>query len=107
MILIEEKITATAEAYVGITVDDISGYPVMVVSKHGGMDVEQLAETGGGGTVKQFLDPEQKACRYTFMDMLKEIGFQGDNLVKLTDITWKVYETFFAIRGGHGEIIRA
>ena len=103
MILIEEKITATAEAYVGITVDDISGYPVMVVSKHGGMDVEQLAEAGGG-TVKQFLDPEQKACRYTFMDMLKEIGFQGDNLVKLTDITWKVYETFLQYEADTVEI---
>lgn len=93
-ILIEEKITATAEAYIGITVDDINGCPVMVVSKYGGVDVEQLATAGDSGTVKQLLDPEQKACRYTFMDMLKEIGFQGDILVKLTDIAWKVYETF-------------
>ena len=93
-ILIEEKATATAEAYIGITVDDINGCPIMVISKHGGVDVEQLATSGDCGTVKQLLDPEQKACRYTFMDMLKEIGFQGDTLVKLTDMTWKVYETF-------------
>ena len=93
-ILVEEKITATAEAYIGITVDDIRGCPVMVISKHGGVDVEQLATTGNEGTIKQLLDPELKACRYIFMDMLKEIGFHGDSLVKLTNVAWGVYETF-------------
>jgi succinyl-CoA synthetase beta subunit len=67
---------------------------VVVISRHGGVDVEQLATSGSSGTVKQFLDPERKAYRYTFLNMVNRAGFNGNALVKLSDIAWKVYETF-------------
>lgn len=93
LILVEEKITAASEAYIGFTADDLSGRPIAVISSQGGVDVEQLAH-GGGCVVKQPLDPELKAYSHIFLNMAKDVGFQGTVLVQIADIALKMYEIF-------------
>ncbi len=93
LMLVEEKITATAEAYIGFTADDLSGHPIAVISRQGGVDVEEIA-AGSGVVVKQPLDPELKAYKHIFLNMAKEVGFQGSVLVQVADIAEKLYEVF-------------
>lgn len=93
LMLVEEKITATAEAYIGFTADDLSGRPIAVISRQGGVDVEQIA-AGSGSVVKQALDPELKAYNHIFLNMAKDVGFQGGVLVQIADIALKMYEMF-------------
>jgi succinyl-CoA synthetase beta subunit len=55
-ILVEEKLPIALEAYCAITVDRTTKRPVIMVSRHGGMDVEEVAEKHPDDIAKFFVD---------------------------------------------------
>jgi len=55
-ILVEEKLAIKAEAYCAITVDRRTKKPVIMVSRHGGMDIEEVAEQHPDDIAKYYVD---------------------------------------------------
>lgn len=55
-VLLEEKLAIAHEAYCAITVDRAHKRPVVMTSKHGGMDIEEVAEKHPDSIAKHFVD---------------------------------------------------
>ena len=56
-VLIEEALDIDRELYLGITLDRGRGLPAMMVSKSGGMEIEQVAARDPKAIVREVLDP--------------------------------------------------
>jgi succinyl-CoA synthetase beta subunit len=55
-VLVEEKLAIAQEAYCAITIDRSHKRPVVMASKHGGMDIEEVAEKHPDSIAKHFVD---------------------------------------------------
>ncbi len=55
-VLLEEKLPIAREAYCAITIDRTHKRPVMMTSRFGGMDIEEVAEKHPGSIAKRFVD---------------------------------------------------
>jgi len=56
-VLVEEGIDIAQEMYLGITVDRGRECPVLIASKEGGMEIEELAKTSPEKIIKERVDP--------------------------------------------------
>lgn len=104
IMLVEPKITDSTEAYIGITVDDLSGTPILVISTYGGVEVEALVASGKTGLAKMQLPVGHKAERYQILQVAKQAGFSGAMLNKITDMAWKLYDVFLSYECETAEI---
>lgn len=104
IMLVEPKITADSEAYIGITVDDLSGTPILVISTYGGVEVEELAAGGKSGLARMSMPVSCKAERYQILQVAKQAGFSGVMLNKITDMAWKLYDVFLSYECETAEI---
>jgi succinyl-CoA synthetase beta subunit len=94
-ILVEEKLPIALEAYCAITIDRTTKKPVIMVSRHGGMDVEEVAEQHPGDISKFFVDT---AVGYSpFIGRLLAFDSQLDAGYRkaLPSIVGALYELFF------------
>ncbi len=55
-VLVEEGVKSKKDLYVGMTLDRGRGMLVMMVSKHGGMDIEEIARTKPESIVKEYVE---------------------------------------------------
>jgi succinyl-CoA synthetase beta subunit len=56
-VLVEEAVDIAQEMYFGITADRNRECPVIIVSKEGGMEIEELAKTSPDRIIKEWIDP--------------------------------------------------
>ena len=56
-VLVEEGVNIAQEMYLGITVDRKRECPVLIASKEGGMEIEELAKTSPEKIIKEWVDP--------------------------------------------------
>ena len=56
-VLVEEAIDIAQEMYLGITIDRGRECPVIILSKEGGMEIEELAKKSPGKIIKEWVDP--------------------------------------------------
>ena len=56
-VLVEEAVSIAQEMYLGITMDRAMECPVIIVSKEGGMEIEELAKKAPEKIVKEWVDP--------------------------------------------------
>jgi succinyl-CoA synthetase beta subunit len=56
LVLVEEKLPIAKEAYCAVTIDRSSKRPVAMVSKFGGMDIEEVADEHPESIAKHFID---------------------------------------------------
>jgi succinyl-CoA synthetase beta subunit len=56
-LLIEEKLTIEDEMYMGVTIDDVSGMPIAIVSAEGGIDIEETARKNPQKIASSLVDP--------------------------------------------------
>ncbi len=90
-ILLEEQIKADSEAYIGITINDVEGIPYIVISRAGGMEIEQLAKSADNNIVKVPVIPGQEMPYYKIFALTKQAGFSGPLLPKVASIVYKLY----------------
>jgi succinyl-CoA synthetase beta subunit len=57
-VLIEEALPIARELYLGIVLDRSAGYPVMMASKFGGMEIEEVAAENPDAILKAHFDPD-------------------------------------------------
>jgi succinyl-CoA synthetase beta subunit len=56
-LLVEEKVRIASEAYVSIAIDRAKKKPIVMVTRFGGMDVEEVAEKNPDDIKKYWIDP--------------------------------------------------
>jgi succinyl-CoA synthetase beta subunit len=57
-VLAEEQVAISRELYLGITIDDMVGKPILIMSSEGGMDIETIAVESPEKLIRSHLDPE-------------------------------------------------
>ena len=56
-VLVEEGVNIGQEMYLGVTIDRGRECPVLIASKEGGMEIEELAKTSPEKIIKEWVDP--------------------------------------------------
>lgn len=94
VLLLEEQIMADSEAYLAITINDVEGIAYLVISKAGGMDIEQIANSESNNIVKLPIPAAEELSYHKVLEGVKKAGFTGKLLPKVSDLAYKLYQTF-------------
>jgi succinyl-CoA synthetase beta subunit len=88
-VLLEEKISAVRELYLAVTVDRQNRAYVVLSSAVGGVDVEETAEQT---TQKTLIDPKLGLRSFHALEIAKQLGYSGNQLLALSGIIQKLYQ---------------
>jgi len=93
-ILIEKKIDALREIYVGITVDRLAKCPVVVVSGQGGIDIEEVSVSSPESIFSLHVSPTRGLRLHEAVSLSKKVGIEGKLLPAVADVLMKLYRLF-------------
>jgi len=94
LILIEEAIPHEVELYAAIVLDRSARRPVVLASKYGGMDIEEIAREKPESIVRQHVDPFIGLKGYQARKVGKLIGLKGKALASFSNFLLALYEAF-------------
>ncbi len=77
-VLIEEALPIERELYLGIVLDREEGFPCMMASKFGGMEIEEVAEENPDAILKAWFDPDVGLHPYLARKLAFGLGLEGD-----------------------------
>lgn len=90
-ILIEEKVDIKKEYYLGIIFDTIKRKPILIISKFGGIEIENIPEDN----IYTFeIDIIEGIEKYRAREIVAEVGFDNSLINKLSEEIIKVYNCF-------------
>ena len=90
-VLIEEKITAKKELYLGVTVDRSIRRYVVLASEMGGIDIEAVAEKTPKAIVRTVIEPLLGMHSFHASAIAKQLGYSRNQLVELSAIIQKLF----------------
>ncbi|NLY49926.1 MAG: ADP-forming succinate--CoA ligase subunit beta [Firmicutes bacterium] len=95
-LLVEEKVAVVEEYYLSITVDRASRMPLVMFSRSGGMDIEEVAKTRPEAIAKVTVDP-QMGVRGFHCEMLAKVGGVTDPGIKkeLAKVVKTLYNLYY------------
>lgn len=93
-LLLEEAVNIDQEIYVSITVDPVSGHALLMASRSGGIDIEELARTQPEAILKKFIDLREGLQNYTAAELAFELGFEGSLVKSFIHIIKNLYDVF-------------
>ncbi len=93
-VLVEQVIPLHDEFYVGIVVDRACACPVVMVSREGGMDIEEVARVHPEKITSLPISPERGLLTYQGRQLALHLGFRGPLLHKGTSLFMKLYQLF-------------
>jgi succinyl-CoA synthetase beta subunit len=77
-VLIEEALPIDRELYLGIVLDRSEGFPVMMASQFGGMEIEEVAAENPDAILKAHFDPDVGLHPYLSRRLAFGLGLEGD-----------------------------
>jgi succinyl-CoA synthetase beta subunit len=77
-VLIEEALPIARELYLGIVLDRSNGFPVMMASQFGGMEIEEVAATNPEAILKAHFDPDVGLHPYLARQLAFGLGLEGE-----------------------------
>jgi succinyl-CoA synthetase beta subunit/citryl-CoA synthetase large subunit len=93
-VLVEKRLDIDEELYASITFDSSERMPVIVVSRAGGMDIEEVAQRQPQKVIKQHVDLRWGFQLYQAREMWSDLKLTGESLHKATAVLWKLYNVF-------------
>jgi len=93
-VLVEERIEAEREVYLGVTVDGEAGAPVVMVSSEGGVSVEDLAATSTEKIHATHPDVFRGLAMYEARRLTKRAGLRGHAMLRGASALWRLYDAF-------------
>lgn len=90
-VLVEQKLDITRELYLGITVDRSSRSYVAIASSQGGIEIEEIASTSPERIIKVSIDPLHGFRRYHARQIVRKLGYRGNQMLELATIFLKLY----------------
>jgi succinyl-CoA synthetase beta subunit len=91
---IEQAQTVTQELYMACVLDRSKGRPVVMASREGGMEIEELARTRPEVILFESVDPETGLNADAAQALAGKLGFQGDTQAAIADIAQKISQAF-------------
>ncbi|MCD7782147.1 MAG: ADP-forming succinate--CoA ligase subunit beta [Methanosphaera sp.] len=94
-VLIEEMVQDKKEEYfLSIILDRDSKKPLIMASKSGGMDIEQVAKESPEKIVKKYIDPLAEFMPYEARNIALEMGVDTSEVSEVGDFIYKLYNVF-------------
>ncbi len=93
-LLVCEKADIHSELYIGITLDGFSGRPVIVLSREGGVHIEETARTAPDKIVSLYCDPTFGFYPYQARTLLRRVGLSERLLTFCADVLVRLYRVF-------------
>jgi succinyl-CoA synthetase beta subunit len=93
-ILVEETADIAQELYLSITLDRAQGKPVLMASKAGGMDIEEVAEKDPDAIFRAWIDPHLGILPFQARAVANALGLKGKTAgqaAKLVSALMKAY----------------
>ena len=91
-VLIEEKIPSLKELYVGISIDRFNRSYTALTSAIGGIDIEEIATKTPKAIIKTLIDPQLGLSSFRSTEIAKQLGYRGNQLLKLSTVIEKLYQ---------------
>jgi succinyl-CoA synthetase beta subunit len=93
-VLIEGKVDIKAEYYLGITIDQIFGKPLVMFSTEGGIEVEAIVKEKPEKLVSKKVNISRGFFPFEARELCKSLGLKGPILLKVSDILYRLYNIF-------------
>ncbi len=77
-VLIEEALPIDRELYLGVVLDRSEGFPVMMASRFGGMEIEEVAAENPDAILKAHFEPDVGLHPYLSRKLAFGLGLEGD-----------------------------
>jgi len=77
-VLIEEALPIDRELYLGVVLDRSEGFPAMMASQFGGMEIEEVAAENPDAILKAHFDPDVGLHAYLSRKLAFGLGLEGD-----------------------------
>ncbi|GEM84206.1 ADP-forming succinate--CoA ligase subunit beta [Meiothermus hypogaeus] len=102
-VLVAKGINIAKEYYAGMILDRVTQRVVLMLSREGGMDIEEVAATKPYALIKYPIDPHTGLRPFEARELVKRAGMEG-NLNKLADVLVKLYQAYVGIDASTAEI---
>lgn len=102
-VLVAKGVNIAKEYYAGMILDRVTQRVVLMLSKEGGMDIEEVAATKPYALIKYPINPHMGLRPFEARELVKRAGMEG-NLNKLADVLVKLYQAYVGIDASTAEI---
>lgn len=96
-LLIEEAVPHEEELYTSIIIDRSERKPVILASRYGGMDIEEIAREKPESIVRHYVDPFIGLRGYEARSIAKEIGLRGRVMSSYASFLQVLFKVFQAL----------
>jgi len=103
-VLIEEALNIDKELYLGITLDRKLGMPVIMASKQGGMEIEEVAHRDPKAIYRQPVDAAVGLQPFQARAVANAFDLQGDAYKRCVDFTQKLMRAYIDTDASLAEI---
>ncbi len=93
-LLIEEKADIQHEYFISVSIDRTVRKPVIMASKDGGVEIENLAKTNPEKIIKYYPQPLIEFLPYEAREIARKMEVPSEHLSQMGDIIWKLYKLF-------------
>ena len=96
-VLVEERLEIAREMYVSISVDRLSGAPLILACAEGGIEIEEVARTRPAAVVRRSVDLLKGPKAYEALGVAKEAGLVGEAATSFAGFLRGLYAAFCRI----------
>ena len=93
-LLIEKKAEISNEFFITVSVDRGARKPVIMASKEGGVEIENLAKNHPEKIIKYYPNPLIEFLPYEAREIARKMDVSSDLISQMGDIIWKLYNVF-------------
>lgn len=93
-LLIEEKADIQQEYFLSISIDRSERRPLIMVSKEGGVEIENLAKTNPEKIIKYYPQPLIDFLPYEAREIARKMEVPSELIGPMGDVIWKLYDVF-------------
>jgi succinyl-CoA synthetase beta subunit len=102
-VLVAKAVNIAKEYYAGLVLDRTSQRVVLMLSKEGGVDIEEVAAARPEAVIKYPIHPQTGLRPFEARELVKRAGLEG-NLNRLADVLVKLYQAYVGIDASIAEI---
>jgi len=96
-VLIEEKIDIKKEFYVAATIDRFQHKPLIIVSEHGGMEIEEIAKDKPFSILKYYFNPFEKVLPFQTRNIAYALNLRQQHMQRTSEIFVALYNLFLEL----------
>ena len=103
-VLVEEALDIDRELYLSVTLDRSRGVPVLMASKAGGMDIEEVAEKDPGAIIREGISATLGMFPFQARKIAFALGLSGDSLKKGVALLQSLFRAYVETDASLAEI---